>query len=142
MGKQFSKLSDHSFKKGVLYTPFNSSLGDQLSSSPWAIEWLPEYLWLALILEHYGREDGLNLVGGIAGELSKNGSLVRCSESLRLGPRRLLTIRLFQRFFDDPQVIATSCDQVRFGLRSLIKRILAHRSRVRHINKALEIDLV
>ncbi|MFC3748654.1 hypothetical protein ACFORK_18260 [Paenibacillus sp. GCM10012306] len=71
MGKQFSKLSDHSFKKGVLYPPFNSSLGDQLSLSPWAIEWLPEYLWLALILEHYGREDGLNLVGSIAGELSK-----------------------------------------------------------------------
>jgi hypothetical protein len=71
MHKEFSNLSDHSFKKGILYTPFNSSLGDQLSLSPWAIEWLPEYLWLSLILEHYGREEGLDIVGRIIGDLSK-----------------------------------------------------------------------
>ncbi|WP_046501170.1 DUF5677 domain-containing protein [Paenibacillus riograndensis] len=153
MGKQFSKLSDHSFKKGVLYTPFNSNLGDQLSLSPWAIEWLPEYLWLALILDHYGREDGLNLVGRIAGELSKIDkelSIPVLSKIFELEPKKQrtyyevickwatrevlspLTIiyrtdkyALFYEYFSDCE---TSIDEKTITLQNVIKKNLFHQT--------------
>lgn len=72
MDKNNSKLSDHTFKKGVLYTPFNSNLGESLTLSQWALEWLPEYIWISLILDYYGREKGIDNVGRIIKELSEN----------------------------------------------------------------------
>lgn len=64
-----SKFSDHKFKKGILYTPFNNILGDRLSLSPWTTEWLPEYLWIGLILDYYGRDYGLKTLGRIMQDL-------------------------------------------------------------------------
>ena len=54
-----SKLSDHEFKKGKFTTPINAALKDLLKENPWFQERLPEYLWIALILEYYGRKEGL-----------------------------------------------------------------------------------
>ncbi|UOQ44839.1 DUF5677 domain-containing protein [Halobacillus salinarum] len=54
-----SKLSDHKYKKGKIITPMNSMLGDKLALNSWTNERLPEYLWLGLILHHYGRKKGL-----------------------------------------------------------------------------------
>lgn len=76
MKKDYSKLSDHQFKKGILYTPFNSNLGETLHFSPWALEWLPEYIWLSLIMEYYGREKGIELVGMIIKELSEKDKIL------------------------------------------------------------------
>lgn len=153
MGKQFSKLSEHTFRKGILYTPFNSSLGDQLSLSPWAIEWLPEYLWMALILEEYGREDGLNVVGSIIKELSKIDKelcIPMLSKIFELEPEKQriyyevicksvnrdvlspLTIiyrpdkyALFYEFFSD---IGTSIDDKTTVLQSVIEKNLFHQT--------------
>lgn len=76
MKEGYSKLTDHKFKKGILYTPFNSSLGETLKFSSWALEWLPEYIWLSLILEHYGRERGLEIVGRIIKDLSEKDEML------------------------------------------------------------------
>lgn len=54
-----SKLSDHKFKKGKFVTPWNELMTELTRENSWYHGRLPEYLWLALIIEHYGREKGL-----------------------------------------------------------------------------------
>lgn len=68
-----SKLSDHIFKKGKFTTPLNdipnmTALADEKS---WAYGRLPEYLWIALILNQHGRENGLRMVNEIITALHK-----------------------------------------------------------------------
>jgi len=55
---QKSKLSEHIIKKGQVLSPMLASLGDILQSSSWGSERLPEYIWMALIHNYYGREQG------------------------------------------------------------------------------------
>jgi len=47
-------------KKGRIISPLVSGLEDILKLNSWSFERAPEYLWLALILEKYGRNVGLN----------------------------------------------------------------------------------
>ena len=54
-----STLSEHIFKKGKFITPLNYQFGDVLQENPWFKTRLPEYIWLGLIINHYGREEGL-----------------------------------------------------------------------------------
>lgn len=54
MGKK--ALADHKFKKGVFIAPMNQ-LNPKLTS--WRKERAPEYFWIALIIDYYGREEGL-----------------------------------------------------------------------------------
>lgn len=58
--KNVSSLSDHKLhkKKGIVATPLNDALRDTLTPTSWAKERMPEYLWLGLILQHYGRREG------------------------------------------------------------------------------------
>lgn len=63
--KNVSKLSQHKIKKGRVVTPFNDAFGDTLEFNAWNTERLPEYLWLALILDHYGRTTGFEKAGAI-----------------------------------------------------------------------------
>ena len=53
-----STLEDHKLHKGKFITPLNAAFGDSLSLQDWT-ERLPEYLWLGLILNQYGRTEGL-----------------------------------------------------------------------------------
>lgn len=82
-----SKLSDHKFKKGKFITPFNDGLGDVAMHSSWSMERLPEHLWLALILKHYGRKIGLlkcqQILHWLSGE-HKGISVLNWSEILKL----------------------------------------------------------
>ena len=50
--KNVSSLDDHILnkKKGIVATPLNNSIGDKLKLNSWAMQRLPEYLWLGLIL--------------------------------------------------------------------------------------------
>ncbi|MCD6476232.1 MAG: hypothetical protein J7K85_08260, partial [Anaerolineaceae bacterium] len=70
--KNVSGLSDHILrkKKGTLATPFNDAFGESLKLSSWGKERMPEYLWLGLILLHYGRHEGLERAGRILFEIS------------------------------------------------------------------------
>ena len=71
--KNVSSLSDHKLhkKKGIVATPMNDALGDLLKPSSWTKERMPEYLWLGLILQHYGRKDGFEKSFQILHEISK-----------------------------------------------------------------------
>ncbi len=53
-----SQLRDHEFKKGKFITPFNKALGEKGKFQSWFHERLPEYMWIAIILDTYGRKDG------------------------------------------------------------------------------------
>ncbi len=56
---EHSKLEKHKFKKGKFITPWNDMLGDISVMRNWALERLPEYIWIGLIFEAYGRKKGL-----------------------------------------------------------------------------------
>lgn len=52
------KLSKHIKKGDTLYTPYTNPerLGAKLSLSSWSKNWLPEYLWIGLIIHKYGEK--------------------------------------------------------------------------------------
>lgn len=56
---QNSKLSDHTFKNGVFRTKLMEVLGGKIQEQVWFKERLPEYLWIALVFDRFGRMDGL-----------------------------------------------------------------------------------
>ena len=72
--KNVSGLSDHVLnkKKGIVATPLNEALGDLLKPTSWSKERMPEYLWLGLILQHYGRKEGFEKSFLILQEISQN----------------------------------------------------------------------
>lgn len=53
-----SKLSEQVIRKGRVMSPLVAGLGDILELSSWSVERLPEYIWLALILDAKGRSVG------------------------------------------------------------------------------------
>jgi len=55
-----SKLSEHEFSKGKFITPFNKFMKELSKEDSWFHGRLPEYIWLALVMKYYGREEGLN----------------------------------------------------------------------------------
>lgn len=57
---EHSKLSDHNFKKGKFVTPWNELMKDIGKENSWFHDRLPDYLWIGLIIEYYGREKGLD----------------------------------------------------------------------------------
>lgn len=61
----YSTLSAHKNIKGKLITPFKHALGDKLFLESWFRIRLPEFLWIALILKHYGRKEGLEKLATI-----------------------------------------------------------------------------
>lgn len=68
---QKSRIEDHKIKKGKLITPMNDVLGETLRLMSWSKKRLPEYLWIGLIISHYGRNEGLKRVGNILIDISK-----------------------------------------------------------------------
>lgn len=71
------KLSEHRFRKGKFITPWNDTIGDIFRENSWFQNRLPEYLWIALIINKCGREKGLDRCLYLVDELSKiNNGLV------------------------------------------------------------------
>lgn len=64
-----SKLSDHKRKKGVFLTPFNSILGSKVELCSFSKERLPEYLWIALILNSFERQEAFSNLKSILDKL-------------------------------------------------------------------------
>ena len=54
------ELSKHKKQGDTLYTPFTSpsGLGAKLSLSSWARCWLPEFLWIGLIISKKKKKKG------------------------------------------------------------------------------------
>ncbi|GFO55955.1 hypothetical protein GMSM_29620 [Geomonas sp. Red276] len=65
-----SRIKDHKVRSGRVISPWNFNLGKTMKLSSWALNRLPEYLWLALILDYYGRERGLELTAAILHDIS------------------------------------------------------------------------
>lgn len=83
------KLSEHIFKKGKFITPFNNlpMVKEFEDEKSWAYGRMPEYLWIGLILNHYGRDEGLrksyNIIS-LLHKLAPNLYTARLSEILKL----------------------------------------------------------
>ncbi|MDD4896997.1 MAG: DUF5677 domain-containing protein [Atribacterota bacterium] len=69
--REKSSLSSHIRHKDVLYSPFNKAMGSTLKLNSWPHDRLPEYIWLGLLLENYGRKDGFNKAGNIFFKINK-----------------------------------------------------------------------
>lgn len=65
-----SRIKDHKVKGGKVISPWNYQLGETMKFSSWALNRLPEYIWLALILESYGRDKGLRCAATILQEIA------------------------------------------------------------------------
>jgi len=70
------KLSEHERISDTLRTPFTSNFGDSLQLTSWSKDRLPEYIWIALILNHYGRDEGLSIMYQIIQRLKENDSCI------------------------------------------------------------------
>ena len=57
-----SKLSDHKFKKGKFIAPFNEFMTPVSNNESWYFGRLPEYIWIGMLLNEYGRHDGLEMI--------------------------------------------------------------------------------
>jgi len=64
-----SSLSDHKFKKGKFITPWNEIMDSLSREESWFHGRLPEYIWLGLIINEYGREEGFKKCHGILNKL-------------------------------------------------------------------------
>ena len=66
------KLSNHIKKGDTLYTPYTNpdGFGSTLSLSSWSQNWLPEFLWIGLIIHNQGRKSGLQKIYHIINELN------------------------------------------------------------------------
>jgi hypothetical protein len=62
---EHSNLSNHKWERGKFISPLNELVSELDKEESWYYGRLPEYLWLAMILDYYGREDGLNKCGKI-----------------------------------------------------------------------------
>jgi len=71
-----TKLSEHEKIGDTLHTPFTSNFGDSLQLTSWSKDRLPEYMWIALILNHYGRNEGLRIMYQIMQRLKENDSCI------------------------------------------------------------------
>lgn len=84
-----SKLSDHIFKKGKFITPLNNipNVKEFSDEKSWTYGRMPEYLWIGLILKHFGRKIGLRKLNDIISmlhRLAPNLKTVRMSQILKL----------------------------------------------------------
>lgn len=65
-------LSEHKKSGDTLYTPINFVLKDRLELTEWSHDFLPQYVWIGLIIKRYGRKIGLKLLYEIIVELNEH----------------------------------------------------------------------
>ena len=66
-----STLSSHRFHKGKFITPWNDNLLNMIENS-WFQDRFPEYIWIALILNTFGREEGMKKCDEVVLEICKH----------------------------------------------------------------------
>ncbi len=84
-----TKLSEHTKVGDTLHTPFTKFAGSQMLLSSWGHDKLPQYIWIALILDAFGRKAGLNTLGQIMNGFQKKGlCIAELSELLALDDKK------------------------------------------------------
>jgi len=56
------KLDEYIKEKGVLKSPWNSFLNLLTDEESWFFGRMPEYLWIGLIIDYYGKKQGTNIL--------------------------------------------------------------------------------
>lgn len=84
-----SKLSDHKFKKGEFITPWNNIPNIQCldDEACWVYGRMPEYLWIGMILDKLGRDNGIKKIMDIflkLHQIAPSLTTVRISQILSL----------------------------------------------------------
>lgn len=74
---KYSRLHEHEFKKGKFLSPFNKALGEKGNLQSWFHERLPEYLWIVIIIEKYGRSEGFKRLFQIISKLVEIAPLIK-----------------------------------------------------------------
>lgn len=87
--RKYSRLSAHKFKKGKFITPINSleKLKVLQDGKSWTYGRMPEYLWIGLILNFFGRQEGFEILGravSLLHKLAPDLNTVRISQILKL----------------------------------------------------------
>ena len=109
MNKQKTKLSQHILIKGKFITPLNNAFGGKLELQSWANTRLPEYFWIALILNYYGREKSINIIPPILqkiNQLDNNISSPLFSKILNLPDNKQEELYTFIKTIIDVKVFA------------------------------------
>ena len=60
----YDKLKDHNYEKGIFKSPINQIENVALYS--WRNDCLPDFIWVALILDYYGREEAFLTFSGVS----------------------------------------------------------------------------
>ncbi|MEG1940791.1 MAG: DUF5677 domain-containing protein [Eubacterium sp.] len=106
-----SSLSDQVVyrKKGRIVSPLVDELEDVLKLNSWSLERVPEYLWLALILDKYGRTQGLQYCSDIIRFITKNFPEINSAKiSDILHADTAVQIKIFEKIntLIDPKVLS------------------------------------
>lgn len=84
-----SSLAEHKYEKGVYKTPMNSIpfMTPMEKNETWIYGRMPEYIWISLILDTYGSQEGfrkLSIINQHIFGISKEVSLPQLSQILKL----------------------------------------------------------
>lgn len=82
-----SKISEHKYDKGKFVTPLNTLVSEIEKEKSWSHGRMPEYIWIAFIIEKYGRKDGMIKVRDILikmSEICPDLKTIRMSDILKL----------------------------------------------------------
>lgn len=87
--RKYSGLFAHKLKKGKFITPINSleKLEILQDEKSWTYGRMPEYLWIGLILDFFGRQEGFEILGravSLLHNLAPDLNTVRMSQILKL----------------------------------------------------------
>lgn len=82
-----SKLKDYKLKKGKFISPLNELMRPIEDDKSWTYGRMPEYLWIGLIMDYYGRDEGFKRIHGILVMIQKEAiglNTLRISEIMKL----------------------------------------------------------
>lgn len=65
----YDKLKDHKYEKGILKSPMNQI--NYIKNYSWKKECFPDFIWIALIINYYGRKDAFFRISGFFKEIEK-----------------------------------------------------------------------
>lgn len=65
----FDKLKDHDHKKGIFKSPINQI--DNMNHYSWMKECFPDFIWIALIIDYYGRKPAFLIISFIFKDIEK-----------------------------------------------------------------------
>lgn len=82
-----TKLSEHIFKKGKFQTQMSSIMSELSDDKSWSYGRIPEYIWIGLIINHYGRVEGLKkmyLIITLLHKINPDLTLPRLSDIIKM----------------------------------------------------------